>query len=97
MPILKQIVNEKAMNLNKDNTYVFASSDVSSELNKIQVTQLFAKQGIEVMGVRVVRYPAKKKTNWKTRKVRLVKRPKKFFVTLGSKAKKLEENFEINY
>lgn len=89
--------NEKSLNLQKNNTYVLISDDVHKDLNKIELIKKLKEQKLDAVAVRVVALPAKVKqqnTRKGGRKVKVVKRAKKFYVTLKEK-QKIDEKFEL--
>lgn len=89
--------NEKSLNLQKNNTYVLIADDVNADLNKIELIKKLKEQKLEAVGVRVVTLPAKVKqqnTRKGGRRTKIVKRAKKFYVTLKEK-QKIDEKFEL--
>lgn len=89
--------NEKSLLLQKNNTYVLIADDLEVDLNKVQITKMLKDQKLDATAVRIVTLPPKVKTkNTKkgARKLKLVKRAKKYYVTLKDK-QKIDEKFEI--
>jgi ribosomal protein L23 len=97
MARLTLLQNEKSLLLQKNNTYVLICDDMEVETNKIELTKKLKEQKLDAVMVRVVVLPPKvKQQNLKKggRKTKLVKRAKKYYVTLKDK-QKIDEKFEI--
>lgn len=86
MPTLRPLINEKSTLLSATNTHVFVCDDLNADLNKIQVCLALKKEGYDVESIRVIRQPAKIKVKGAKRNKKIVKRPKKFYVSFGKKA-----------
>lgn len=97
MAKLTLLQNEKSLKVQKLNTYVLILDDVEANINKIQLTKKLKEQKLDAVGIRVVVLPPKVKlqnTKKGGRRTKLVKRAKKFYVTLADK-QKIDEKFEI--
>ena len=89
--------NEKALNLQKQNTYVLVSDDVLTDINAIELKKKLKEQKLDAVAIRVVVLPPKHKqqqTRSGRRNQKIVKRSKKWYVTLKEK-QKIDEKFEI--
>lgn len=94
MPTLRPLINEKSTLLSSTNTHVFVCDDLNVDLNKIQITTALEKNGYDVKNVRTIRQPAKIKVKGAKRNKKIVKRAKKFYVSLNKKAD-INENTSI--
>lgn len=89
--------NEKALYLQKLNTYVLISDDVLTEINVIELKKKLKEQKLDALAIRVVVLPPKHKqqqTKGGRRNNKVVKRSKKWYVTLAEK-QKIDDKFEI--
>lgn len=77
------IQTEKSYNLQQQNYYVIAFSDKTFQPNKIQVTQILAKDNLDVLDVKVINTYKKSKFKGKKRNVVKQIRPKKYYVKLA--------------
>lgn len=97
MARITYLQNEKSLMLSKLNTYVLVIDDLQVDINKIELAKKLKEQKLVSTGIRVVTLPRKfKNQNSKKggKKMKVVSRAKKFYVTLAA-GQKIDEKFEI--
>jgi ribosomal protein L23 len=94
MPYLTLARTEKAYNLATNNIYMLNFDELAFKPNKIEITKILKKHGLDAVSVNIVN-PYKKVKFRRTRSNKVLQeRPKKYYVKLA-KGQKIAEDLRL--